>query len=456
MRVQEKIAMAKNEYQHAVVIGAGIAGLTTARVLSDHFEHVTIVERDHTPGLDEFRSGVPQNKQPHALMKRGLLELEQLFPGFSKEWEANGAVPVDFGHDVEWNAFGRWRPHYEPGLVSLSGSRPLLEGTVRSRLAGNAKISFMDETEVIGLTANQDCTQATGIRVRSRGGQKHEEVIEADLVVDASGRSAHTAEWLQNLGYTKPKTTIINAFPGYASRMYERPKNMDSKFIYIQPTPPVSKRGAIVLPVEGNRVHLCLIGMAKDYPPTDEAGLMNFLSTLPEKRIYDVIKDAKPVSPIVGYRHAENVLHHYDLETRWPDNFVALGDSVYAFNPVYGQGMTVAVMAAAKLGEGLQTRHLSGENLRGIAALFQQELGKLIVFPWQLATGEDMRWLPITEGCPSKLDMPTTLRLGFMKKVMVASTKHPQVAEAFYRVLNMVAGPDAFMRPGILARVLAS
>src|SRR5579871_1562450 len=183
--------MAQNEYQHAVVIGAGIAGLATARVLSDHFERVTIVERDHASGLDDFRSGVPQNKQPHALLKRGLLELENLFPGFGKEWEASGAVPVDFGHDVEWNAFGRWRPHYEPGLRSLSSSRPLLEGTIRSRLAGNTKVSFMDESEVIGLTANQDCTQVTGIRVRSRGGQKRESVVEGDLIVDTSGRSSH-------------------------------------------------------------------------------------------------------------------------------------------------------------------------------------------------------------------------------------------------------------------------
>ncbi len=444
-----------NNYQHAVIIGGSIAGLAAARVLSDYFDRITIIERDHPSEDDDFRSGVPQNRQPHALLKRGLVELEGLFPGFSADWAAAGAVLVDFGKDVDWFSFGRWRPRYEPGLQSYSSSRPLLEGTVRRRLVNNAKICFVYETEVIGLAATPKGERATGVIIRSRDGHQVEDILEADLIVDASGRASHTSEWLVSLGYARPKTTVINSFPGYASRIYERPQGMEASMMYIQPTPPDHKRGAILLPLEGNRIHACLIGMAKDYPPTDDAGFLSFLQTLPEKRMYDVLKDAKPLSPVVGYRRAENVLHHYGQQECWPENFVALGDAVCGFNPVYGQGMTVAVLGALKLQERLRLQRQTSDGLDGLAAGFQKELGKVVDFAWQLATGEDMRWLPITEGC-STPNFATSMRLNFMKKVMVASTKEPLVAEAFYRVMNMIASPAAFLRPNVMAKILAN
>jgi 2-polyprenyl-6-methoxyphenol hydroxylase-like FAD-dependent oxidoreductase len=447
--------MSKSSYQHAIVIGGSIAGLTTAHVLSEYFEQVTVIERDHRPVDMDFRKGVPQSKHPHVLLRRGLLGLETLFPGFEKEIGAAGAVTIDFGKNVEWYAFGKWRPHYEPGLTTLGTSRPLLEATIRRRVERQPKITFMDHTEVIGLIANPDRTKATGVRVRSRDVGQLEKVHEADLVVDASGRDSHAHEWLENLGYSRPKTTTINAFPGYASRLYELPPGTDFTLMYIQPAPPKVKRGAASIALEGNRAHVALVGMAKDYPPTDEDDFLNFLAGLPDKRLYDVIKRAKPVSPIVGYRRAENVLHHYHEQARWLDNFILIGDSVYTFNPVYGQGMTIAIKGALKLADLLSEQVQHSNDLSGLAMRFQQALGKTIEFPWKAAIGEDTRWLPITEGV-SKPDFQTSMRLGLMKKVMVASTKDPKVAEVFYRVLNMVASPAELFKPGMLVRILTA
>ncbi len=440
--------------QQAIVIGGSIAGLATAEVLSKHFDQVTIIERDHYSETAEFRKGVPQHRQPHLLLTRGLMALDELFPGFTQEYIDAGAVRIDFGHECEWLAFGKWRPQYEPSLVSYSASRPLLENIIRRRINANGKICIQQDTEVIDLIGTSAANAITGVRVRSRDGKQTESVYEAALIVDASGRGSHTQEWLQQLGYDCPEHTIVNAFPGYASRIYERPDGFKGQFIYIQPSPPHQTRGAILFPLEGNRVHVGLVGMAKDYPPTDDAAFLDYLEGLPEKRLYDLLKDAKPLSPISGYRQAQNIRYHYDRLTRWPENFVVLGDAVLAFNPVYGQGMTVAMLSAMKLGECIQKQLSQSADLRGLARNFLKELGAVQAFAWQLATGEDMRWSPDTEGCAPTPGMMESFRLGFLNKVMMASTKDPVITEALYRVMNMVATPGVFFRPAMLARIL--
>ncbi len=444
------------ESKQAIVIGGSVAGLSTAEVLSRYYDRVMIIERDTYPQNVDFRKGIPQNRQPHALLKRGLLGLEELFPNFTKDWIDAGAVAVNFGHEVEWLAFGNWRPQYDPGLVSYSSTRPLLETVIRRRVQANPKVCFLEASEVIDLVANKFGGPVTGVRVRSRDGKHTESVHQAGLVVDTSGREANTQNWLQELGYPCPERTVVNAHPGYASRNFERPASFTSQMVYIQPNPPHEKRGAILIPMEGNRMQVALIGMAKDYPPTDEIGFMHFLQDLPEKRIYEIVKDATPITSISGYRRAENIWYHYEKLNNWPDNFMVLGDAVLAFNPVYGQGMTVAILSALKMDELLKEHFGHTSDMTGFSKKFQKELGKVQAFAWQLATGEDMRWSPDTEGCPSTPGMMESFRLNFLKKVMVASTKDPVVTEALYRVMNMVASPAAFFRPDMMARVLRS
>lgn len=442
------------EAQQAIVIGGSVAGLTTAEILSRYFERVTVIERDRYPETPDFRKGIPQNRQPHALLKRGLLGLEEVFPGFTKDWAEAGAIKMDFGHDIQWYAFGRWRPEYKPGLISYGSSRPLLETTIRRRVQTNPKVCFVEAGEVVDLVADQVGGPVTGVRLRLRDGKQAETTMQAALVIDASGRESHAQEWLQNLGYPCPERVMVNAHPGYSSRIYERPASFTGQAIYIQPNPPHQKRGAIVLPMEGNRLQVALIGMDKDYPPTDEVGFLDFLAGLPEKHIYDLVKASKPLTPISGYRRAENIWLRYDQLEKWPDNFVVLGDAVLAFNPVYGQGMTVAILSALKLGEALKAYRGKNPNLNGFSQAFQKELGKVQAFAWQLATGEDMRWSPDTEGCPKQPNLAEAFRLGFLKKVMIASTKDPVITEALYRVMNMVASPATFFRPDMMIRIL--
>jgi len=446
----------KNFGRQAVVIGGSIAGLVAGRVLADYFKQVTIIERDQLPDVVDFRKGVPQARHPHVLLKRGELIIEELFPGLGQQLIAQGAMSLNMGNDIAWYTFGGWRPRYESSLTTLACSRPLLETAIRRRLSSFSNVTFKAGWEVMGLETDPARSKANAVKLRSRDGNQSEMSIPADLIVDASGRESHAPEWLEALGFVPPSETIINAFPGYATRIYKRPANFQGywKLSYVQPTPPNDKRGAIMTPLEGDRWHVTMIGMNQEYPPTDEEAYMEFAYSLPTLEVYEALKEAEPLSPIVGFRSGSNRLRHYEKLPNFLENFVAVGDAGYSFNSDYGQGMTVAAMSALELGNCLQERQNAGENLTGLAGQFQKRLLEVISLAWQIATGEDLRW-PATTGLEENLDPAAALMQNYMAQVMFTTTKNPAVTEAFYRVMHMVEAPNIFFRPDLVLQVAA-
>lgn len=216
----------------------------------------------------------------------------------------------------------------------------------------------------------------------------------ADLVVDASGRNSQAPTWLAKLGYEPPRETIVNSFPGYSTRIYQRPANFDGgwKTLSIRPTPPHGTRGGLIIPIEGDRWQVTLVGMGHDYPPTSEEGYLDFARSLPVPQLYDAIKDAQPLTRPCGYRSTENRLRHYDKLPRYLEGFLVMGDAVYALNPVYAQGMTVSVMGSVALERCLEDQFVTGQEITGLAQTFQQKLAKLASGLWKMATREDGRW----------------------------------------------------------------
>lgn len=439
---------------HALVIGGSIAGLTAARVLADYYGQVTVVERDNWADSADFRKGVPQARHSHVLLKRGELIFEELFPGIGQELVSRGAVKFNLGQEMAWFTFGNWRPRYDSSVVTLACSRPLIETALRYRLAEFSNIKFKSGWEVTGLQAVPWQTRAYAVTARSRDENQLEDIFPADFIVDASGRSSRAPEWLETVGIQLPEELMIDAFPGYSTRIYKRPAEFKPNWtaLYIQPMPPNSRRGAIITPLEGDRWHATIIGMNRDYPPTDEAGYLEFAQTLPTLEFYEAIKNAKPLSPVVGFRSGSNRLRHYDRLNSYLDNFVVLGDAVYSFNPVYGQGMTVAAMSALELGKILQERRDFNLGLAGLAENFQKRLNEVISPPWQIATGEDMRW-PETTGVVEDTDPAGIMMQTYMEQVVYTTTKNPVVTEAFYRVMNMLDAPTNFFRPDIVLHV---
>jgi 2-polyprenyl-6-methoxyphenol hydroxylase-like FAD-dependent oxidoreductase len=444
---------------HAVVIGAGMAGLVAARVLADYFARVTVVERDRLPAAPTPRAGVPQSHHIHILLAQGMALLDRLFPGLEGELLAAGAVTIDFPGDVLWLSPAGWSRRFRPGLRLVSCSRPLLEWTVRRRLTASSRVGFLEGHEVTGLTANHHQTAVAGVRLRARprppATATAEPTLPAALVVDASGRNSRTPEWLRTLGYPAPTETVINPFIGYATRAYARPEgaNADWRLLYVQAKPPDTGRMGLLLPVEGHRWMVGLAGAGRDYPPTDEAGFLQFAGSLRSPIIHDAIRHARPLSPIHGYRQTDNRWRHYERAERWPERLIVFGDAACTFNPVYGQGLTVAALAGVTLQQCLENhrRTQPADELAGLARRAHRALARTTAAVWLLATGEDLRY-PTTEGArPSLL---TRLMHRYFNRLGRVATGNRTVNAAFLEVANLVRPPTSLFRPRVLLPTL--
>ena len=436
---------------HAVVIGGSIAGLWAARVLADHVARVTVVERDQFPDTPTVRKGVPQARHVHVLLAGGMRVLDRLLPGLDDELAMAGAPLVDWLDDCRILAAQGWLPRFPSGIASRTCSRALLEWSLRRRLLGNPRIAFLPGHDALGLLAPG--ARVAGVMVRRRDGttQGPAEELRADLIVDASGRDTKTPAWLRELGYGAVAETTINAFLGYATRWYRRPAGAgdDWRSLFILSRPPHLTRGGVIFPVEGDAWAVTLSGIARDYPPQDEAGFLDFARSLPDPALYEAIKAAEPLTPVYGYRRTENRLRHYERLPRWPLGFVALGDAVCAFNPVYGQGMTASANAALTLDRCL--RAAPRDDRGAVAPRFQRALARTNAAPWTLATSEDFRW-PATEG--GRPDRRTRLMHGYMNRVIPLLPGNAAAARTFVAVLQLVAPPRALFRPAILGPVI--
>ncbi len=440
--------------QHAVVIGASMAGLLAGRVLADHFERVTLIERDQLPAGVYPRKGVSQGRHVHALLNKGVSILGEFFPGLFPSLIQGGAVSGDTIADAYWHHFGLWKAQFKSGITGYTQSRPFLEQQVRSCLARRDNVHFVDGCEVIRLCTSDNNSCITGVRLRYRNEEHREEEVAADLVVDASGRGSQAPQWLALLGYPSVEESCVKVDIGYASRIYRRPDGtpLDQKVLIIYPTPPSGKRGGYVFPIEDRCWMVTLVGWLRDYPPGDEIDFLGYARSLPVPTLYEVIKNAEPLTPIVTYKFPSNRWRHYERLPRFPDGFVVLGDAVCSFNPIDGQGMTTAALEAKALQTCLcQQQKCSGKgDITGLARRFQKAAARVIKVPWLLATCEDFRYAE-TEG-----HRPPGMRLlqWYSRRVHKLAGSHPVTTLRFYEVLHMLKPPIALFEPPILLAVL--
>lgn len=375
-------------FGHAVVIGSSIAGLTAARILSDYFDRVTLIERDRLPTTPEFRRGAPQGRHAHLLLPPGLIILDKLFPGLNDALLAAGATPINSSPETTFYLDGAWHDD----LTCLSCSRPLLEHAIYQRLAVQPGIRILQGHDVLSLEADPHRRHVTGVRLRRRG-DSAETQLPAQLVVDTSGRGSRASQWLAELGYTPPRETIVDPFTGYTTRIYRRPASFDQSWelLRVRRTPPDGTRGGLISPIEGGRWYVTLIGMSRDYPPTDEAGFMAFARSLPSPRMAEAMAAAEPLSKIYSFRNTENRLRHYEKLPRYLEGFLVAGDAVCAVSPVHAQGMTSALLGLEGLTACLNEQRSQG-HLIGLAQTFQQRLRQATQGVWNLIIADDLRW----------------------------------------------------------------
>jgi len=308
--------------------------------------------------------------------------------------------------------------------------------------------------QVKGLLSTEAPTRVTGVKLDCHSPTATAvDSLNAALVVDASGRNSALPDYLVQMGCEAPPETTINAFLGYASRWYQRPENLevDWQGITISAVEGVSSRGGVLYPIEGDRWIVTLGGVGRDYPPTDEAGFLEFARSLRVPMLYDLLKDAQPLSPIYSYRRTENRWRRYEQLKSLPDGIVAIGDAVCTFNPVYGQGMTTAALGAIALDRCLQQAHPT--TLNGFPLRFHRQLAHILQAPWLMATGEDSRW-STTEGAKPKWSDRFAQK--YVDRVSLLMQDSPVVSKVFAEVVHMVKPPTALFAPNILLQVLKS
>jgi 2-polyprenyl-6-methoxyphenol hydroxylase-like FAD-dependent oxidoreductase len=429
--------------------------MLAARVLSDYFDDVTLLERDRYAETPAARKGLPQGRHVHILLERGRSAVERLFPGLTEELVRAGAEPLDASQDIAFlNPYG-WNVRFPSDLMILASTRDLIDWGVRRRVAALPNVRINQGSDVTGLIRGPgDRARIAGVRLRSRKADAevdHSEAeLAADLVVVANGRNSRLPEWLTALGYEPPEETLVNSFQGYASRFYRPPAEFESdwKALNIQQAPPGDPCGGVLAPVEGGRWLVSLLGGDGHYPPTDEAGFLAFARGLRDPALYNAIARAEPLTPIAGQRATENRLRHYDRSGRFPDGVVAVGDAVCAFNPVYGQGMTTAALGAEVLDRWLR----EGSSYRGPGRcrVFQRRLARATAAAWQLSAGGDYRFRT-TEGPPQS--RVARLAGSYIAGVIRAATTRPQISRRLQEVLHLVRPPSALFAPGVLARL---
>lgn len=424
--------------RHAIVIGGSMGGLLAARVLSDHFDDVTIVEKDILPEAAENRRGVPQGRHTHALLASGREVLERFFPGLTNELVALGAVPCDAVEQGVWYHEGGLLARCPSGTKGVLASRPLLESVVRRRVLATPRVSVRQNTAVEDLEWSPAGDRVTGVRMA-------EGVVPASLVVDCTGRASHSIRWLEKKGFSAPREEKIEIALAYTTRWFRRrPEQLGGNLLCSVAPTPEGKRGGVLLAQEGDRWTVTLIGYHGHSAPTDLAGFVEFARSLPGSEIYDVVREAEPLGDAASARMPASVRRRYESLERFPGGFLVFGDSISSFNPSYGQGMSVAALEAVQLDKCV------AEGPVGLAGRFFQRAARVVDIPWSIAAGGDLR-MPETAG-------PRNGQVRFvnwyLSKLLRGAHRDRELSLAFHRVANLAAPPQSILRPNLALRVL--
>jgi 2-polyprenyl-6-methoxyphenol hydroxylase-like FAD-dependent oxidoreductase len=431
--------------QSAIVLGASMSGLLAAKALSKHFQRVTVVERDLLPDRAMVRRGVPQSAHAHGLLASGYRVMDDYFPGMMDELEACGAPRGDVVGDVLWFQYGRWKLRHQSGLRGITVSRPCLEATVRRRVRALPNVAFLEGTSGVKPAFNASASRVEGLVVCRRD-DNSKQMLQADLVVDASGRGSQSPKWLEEWGFGQPATISVKVDVGYATRVFERRAGdlFNSIGAIVAGTPPAETRYAAILAAEGSCWVITLIGMLGDYPPVEEGAWTRFAASLPLPVVHTLVTSARPLTEIVSYRFSANQRRLYEGMKQFPEGYLVIGDAVCSFNPIYGQGMSVAATEAKALDECLAT------GTAALAKRFYARARKIIDSPWLIATGEDLRCPQVQGPRPPG----SWLVNRYLDRVHAAASVDAAVCRKFFDVLNLLAPPSSLMSPTLIWRVL--
>ncbi|WP_404959629.1 NAD(P)/FAD-dependent oxidoreductase [Streptomyces sp. 147326] len=432
--------------RRVVVIGGSMAGMLAAAAVKDHVGSVEIIEAHGLPAGPDPRTGVPQAVHIHWLQTGGAEAIEALLPGSTGLLLAAGAhrIPVTTNmviHSPEgW--YRRWEraTHYV-----ITASRDLTDFVVREQVLKDSRVRVRTQSRVVGLLG--DRSTVTGVRVQADDGTEAE--LRADLIIDACGRATRMPQWLNGLGITGLAEERIDSGLAYASRIYRAPvptRGWPVVGVQADPSLPHPGKAGGILPIEGDRWHVSLMGAPGGRPTRDAEAFEPFARTLRHPVIADLLKHAEPLTDVSVTRSTENRRYYYERLRPWPEGLVALGDSVAAFNPVYAQGMSVAALGALALRDLLSTG--AGP---GLARRAQRAIARPVDAAWALSVGQDIHF-PTTRG--KRPNLADRLLHRYVSRLSRTATGSFHAATALTDVLSLQAQPPSLVKPGTLLTAL--
>ncbi|OKI23464.1 FAD-binding monooxygenase [Nocardiopsis sp. TSRI0078] len=428
----------------AVVLGASIAGLFSAYVLSRVHERVVLVDRDEVLGTESPRRGVPQGHHVHGLLANGQLMAEELMPGLTEDMLAAGVPMGDLGGQLRWYFNGRRLAPVRTGLVVVGGDRAVLESHVRSRVERLPNTEFLQGTDVVSPVHDPGASRVTGVRVQARDGGP-ERVLSADLVVDATGRGSRAPVWLESMGYGRVPEERVKIGLAYTTRRFRLRSDPFGGDVSVNPVAtPAHPRGAFLTTLGEDRCGVSLTGVLGETPPADLEGFLDYTRSLPVPDVHEAIRDAEPLGEAATFRFPASVRRRYERMRRLPSGLLVVGDAACTFNPVYGQGMTMAALQARVLRDHLR------DGARITPAAFFRATARALDPAWSIAVGGDLAF----PGVQGRRTPMVRFVNAYLDRLRHAAHGDARLSEAFLRVIGLVDPPQRLLAPASALRVL--
>lgn len=432
---------------HAVVIGGSMAGLLVAAVLAEHAT-VTIIDADTLPDSPAPRRGLPQARHVHVMWSGGARAIEEILPGITEDWTAAGAIRRSLPTDLVTKTAQGWIPRHAEMQFNISCSRDLLDSVVRARVTGLAGVTTLQRSRVRALEGT--AARITGVRVDTP--QEEGRVVPADLVVDASGRGSRAVTWLRELGVSGVRQAEVDSGLVYATRIFEAPAGAHASgfpIVNVQSDPrvPVPGQTATIVPIENGQWQATLSGTRGGQPTGDPGAFIPFAKGIRDPIVGELLEGRKPLTDVAVTQGTANRRIWFE-KAALPEGFFAVGDSVATFNPLYGQGMTVAAQGLLSVRSLLRAKAVTHPGF-GLEA--QRALAPQVATAWDLATSQDILY-PGTTGMKPRSG--AGLLNAYVSRLMTGATTREALTAAFLQVITMSSAPTHWLRPSVVWQVL--
>lgn len=433
---------------HAVVVGGSVAGLLAAAAAAQAYEQVTVVDRDDLPAGCERRRAVPQGLHAHSLHPRGQEHIEALLPGLSGELEAAGAPVYRATEELRLVMDGGELARASTGLRAIVAGRAFIEGHVRRRVRELPDVRVVERCDAVGLTAAAGGARITGVRLLHRAHGSAEETLPADLAVAATGRGARVPAWLAQLGRTAPAEERLAIDVRYASRYVRLPAEaLPGDKLVVVTARPECPRALALFAQEGGRWLLTLAGYGPGHrPPTDPARFAAFGASVAPGDVGEALRAGEPLGEIATHAFPSALRRRYERLRDLPQGLLVAGDAICSFNPLYGQGMTVAAAEAVAL------RDCLSRGTRDLARRYFAAARRPVDDAWRLSTGAG-RALPAV-AAPAPVPPPVRAINAYLRRLRAVAAHDPRVAEALVQVIGMRERPSHVLRPATMRLVL--